>query len=94
MSINLRSVLSTCSVLLWIVACGALVGKASKSPAAEVQLRVSENRRFLVHADGKPFFYLGDTAWELFHRLNRENATRYLDDRARIGRRAADARGT
>lgn len=48
-------------------------------------LKVSENRRFLVHADGKPFFYLGDTAWELFHRLTREEATQYLEDRARKG---------
>ena len=49
------------------------------------RLRVSENRRFLTTADGKPFFYLGDTAWELFHRLNREEAARYLEDRARKG---------
>jgi hypothetical protein len=35
-------------------------------------LRVSDNRRFLVHADRTPFFYLGDTAWELFHRLNKQ----------------------
>jgi hypothetical protein len=39
-------------------------------------MRVSENHRFLVKEDGYPFFYLGDTAWELFHRLNREQATR------------------
>ena len=26
-------------------------------------LRVSDNRRFLVYEDGRPFFYLGDTAW-------------------------------
>ena len=32
--------------------------------------RVSDNRRFLLDQFGKPFFYLGDTAWELFHRLN------------------------
>jgi len=44
-------------------------------------LRVSENKRFLVHADGTPFFYLGDTAWELFHRLNRQEAERYLENR-------------
>ena len=48
-------------------------------------LRVSDNQRFLVTDDGTPFFWLGDTAWELFHRLNREEAERYLDDRARKG---------
>jgi len=54
--------------------------------AATLQpLRVSENHRFLVTADGRPFFWLGDTAWELFHRLNREEATRYLEDRASKG---------
>ncbi len=46
------------------------------------RLSVSENRRFLVTADGRPFFWLGDTAWELFHRLDREQADRYLRDRA------------
>ena len=48
-------------------------------------IKVSENKRFLVTADGKPFFYLGDTAWELFHRLGREEADRYLKDRAAKG---------
>jgi hypothetical protein len=49
------------------------------------QIKVSQNKRFLVRDDGKPFFYLGDTAWELFHRLNREEAERYLKDRAAKG---------
>ncbi|HMV51851.1 MAG TPA: DUF4038 domain-containing protein, partial [Blastocatellia bacterium] len=49
------------------------------------RLKVSENRRYLQHEDGKPFFYLGDTAWELFHRLNREEATQYLTNRAQKG---------
>jgi hypothetical protein len=53
--------------------------------AATPRLKVSDNRRFLVHEDGSPFFYLGDTAWELFHRLNREEATRYLENRAKKG---------
>ena len=48
-------------------------------------LKVSDNKRFLVTTDGKPFFYLGDTAWELFHRLNREDASTYLENRARKG---------
>lgn len=53
--------------------------------AATPRLKVSDNHRFLVQEDGSPFFYLGDTAWELFHRLNREEADRYLEDRARKG---------
>ncbi|MBN2139006.1 MAG: glycoside hydrolase family 140 protein [Sedimentisphaerales bacterium] len=48
-------------------------------------LKVSENKRFIVHADGTPFFYLGDTAWELFHRLNREEIDRYLENRRQKG---------
>ena len=49
------------------------------------KLRVSDNGHFLQHADGKPFFYLGETGWELFHRLNREEATYYLKKRASLG---------
>lgn len=45
-------------------------------------LQVSENKRYLIRRNGTPFFWLGDTAWELFHRLKREDADRYLDNRA------------
>jgi len=48
-------------------------------------LRVSDNARYLVMPDGRPFFYLGDTAWEIFHRLTREEADHYLEQRARLG---------
>ncbi|HEV7298529.1 MAG TPA: glycoside hydrolase family 140 protein [Tepidisphaeraceae bacterium] len=48
-------------------------------------LKVSDNKRFLTYADGKPFFYLADTAWELFHRLDRAQTLRYLTDRAAKG---------
>lgn len=48
-------------------------------------LRVSDNQRFLVDEENQPFFWLGDTAWELFHRLNREEADRYLEQRAGLG---------
>jgi hypothetical protein len=54
-------------------------------PGMAQSLRVSDNKRYLVKADGTPFFYLGDTAWELFHRLNREEAERYLRRRAEQG---------
>lgn len=48
------------------------------------QFTVSANNRYILK-DGKPFFWLGDTAWELFHRLNREQADYYLKRRAEQG---------
>ena len=49
------------------------------------QLKVSADQRFLETKKGMPFFWLGDTAWELFHRLSREEADLYLSDRAKKG---------
>lgn len=46
-------------------------------------LKISDNGRFIVKEDGTPFFWLGDTAWELFHKLNREEAEEYLSNRAK-----------
>ena len=46
------------------------------------RLKISDNKRFLVTAEGKPFFWLGDTTWELFHRLNREQAIQLFENRA------------
>lgn len=62
-----------------------MLGAAATAAAADPALRVSENGRFLVNADGRPFFYLGDTAWELLHRATREEADAYLADRAAKG---------
>jgi hypothetical protein len=55
------------------------------SICAEAQLKVSPDKRYLLKKDGTPFFWLGDTAWELFHRLTREEAKEYLQDRAKKG---------
>jgi hypothetical protein len=48
------------------------------------QFSISINQRYLLK-DGKPFFWLGDTGWELFHRLDREEAERYLKRRSEQG---------
>jgi hypothetical protein len=66
-------------------ALAVLVATTCLAHAATPSLRVSDNGRFLVQADGRPFFWLGDTAWELFHRLDREQAEVYLQHRARHG---------
>lgn len=76
------------SILLIVIAAFALPAPARAADDVApltVPSRVSPNGRFLLDKDGKPFFYLGDTAWELFHRLDRDEADRYLRDRASKG---------
>ncbi len=59
---------------------------APSGNAQSVQrLTVSANHRFLQRADGSPFFWLGDTGWLLFSRLDRAATLRYLDDRRAKG---------
>ncbi len=52
---------------------------------ASAQLAVHSGQRYLQTRDGAPFFWLGDTDWELFHRLDREQAIAFLDIRASQG---------
>ena len=55
---------------------------ASMATAALPRLAVSENGRFLVAEGNEPFFYLGDTAWQMLYRMDRGEIDRYLADRA------------
>ena len=49
------------------------------------RLRVSPDHHYLQFDDGTPFFWLGDTGWELFHRLDKEEIIQYLDNRHEKG---------
>lgn len=49
------------------------------------RLRISDNGRFLVRKDGSPVFLLGDTAWALPWKLNRNELVDYLDQRRKQG---------
>jgi hypothetical protein len=81
------------AVALLAVSLGIAATADAQRPARRVlpRLRVHESGRFLVTETGRPFFYLGDTAWELFHRLTREEAVRYLQLRADQGYTAIQA---
>lgn len=48
-------------------------------------LRVHNDNRRLVTEDGSRFYLIGDTAWELFHALDREEAAYYLRTRQAQG---------
>jgi len=80
--------LKICTLLLFFIAgVNAQNTKWQGKPVdfSHGKLKVSENKRFLVFDDGTPFFYLGDTAWELFHRLTKEETIKYLDNRREKG---------
>jgi len=55
------------------------------------KLIISQDGHRILQADGTPFFYLADTAWELFHRLTREETYDYLKLRAQTGFTAIQA---
>ncbi|WP_338871086.1 glycoside hydrolase family 140 protein [Spirosoma sp. SC4-14] len=52
---------------------------------ASAQIKVNSGHRYLEDSNGKPFFWMGDTAWELLHRLNRDETELYLETRRRQG---------
>jgi hypothetical protein len=48
-------------------------------------LKISLNGRHFMFEDGKPFFYLGDTAWTIFKRLDHADLELYLQNRSEKG---------
>lgn len=49
------------------------------------RIAVYKDGHFLAGDDGSPFFWLGDTAWQLIHATTREECSYYLQTRARQG---------
>jgi len=82
-----RATIDSMKLLLFAVCALSLPAQVKPLP----KLTVSPNQRFLMTADGKPFFYLADTAWELLHRLDRKQAVEYLAKRASQGYTAIQA---
>ncbi|WP_341228014.1 glycoside hydrolase family 140 protein [uncultured Arcticibacterium sp.] len=48
-------------------------------------LKISNDGKYLSTEKGEPFLWMGDTAWELLHRLNREETDLYLNTRLAQG---------
>lgn len=66
---------------LSLAACLLITTTLLLAQSAPTRLRVSPDGHTLKKEDGTPFFWLGDTAWNYFARLNQSEAKRYLDDR-------------
>jgi hypothetical protein len=52
---------------------------------ARALIRVSPNGRYFVDRDGSPFFWLGDTQWQLFRDFTLQETELILKDRSRKG---------
>lgn len=66
-------------ILLFLVCFIAInICSAQKGTGA---LQVTPNGHYLQYDNGTPFFWLGDTAWELFHRLTLEEINEYFNNR-------------
>lgn len=71
-----------------IFTCTLLALVLASSPAlraANTNIRISGNNRYFVDANGKPFFWQGDTEWELFHLFSLADAKELLSDRHKQG---------
>lgn len=78
-----RFIAVACSLLVVPAACFAQSQPAALKPLPRVT--VHPGGHFLQTDDGQPFFWLGDTAWELIHHTTREECSYYLHTRSRQG---------
>ena len=63
----------------WLLSAAAQSKSSVYKPWSHGQLKVSKENRYLMNADGTPFFWLGDTGWLLPEKLNRDEAAYYLE---------------
>src|SRR3954469_10698517 len=59
--------------------------RTTAASVKNLRLKVSPNGRYFVDQNGKPFFYLADTCWLLFQRLDHDEVDEYLKDRVAKG---------
>ena len=73
--------------IAWIVLIHLIWGmcRAFAQQPETPSLKVSADHRYLVTEKNEPFFWLGDTAWELLQRADREEIRHYLKVRADQG---------
>lgn len=81
---NKKSILMTALALLISVATMAK-DEVIYKPWDNGKLKVSDNNRYLVHQNGTPFFWMGNTAWLLPERLTRDEVAYFLSQDRKAG---------
>lgn len=65
-------------ILTLCLVCCCITATQAAQPWNNGRLKVSDNHRYLVYANGTPFFWLGNTSWLLPERLTRDEVEYYL----------------
>ena len=71
-------------LLILIVLVLPVPGRAFTQSSHDSLIAVSDNRRYFIYGD-KPFFWQGDTEWELFHLFSVQEAKAFLLERKKQG---------
>lgn len=71
--------------ILPLLAFAVATGFAATAAPATGPLRVAGDGRTFAQVDGTPFFWLGDTAWLITQKLNREDVKTYFENRRTKG---------
>jgi len=80
------AILMLCALFALILNAGSRAQSQPTQSAKTLPLiRVHADGHSLETADGRPFFWMGDTAWELIHHTTREVASYYLHTRGQQG---------
>ncbi|MCB9273875.1 MAG: glycoside hydrolase family 140 protein [Lewinellaceae bacterium] len=91
MSICIKPLFAYIAITLIATALSCSDKKMGAQPFEKAQpeglpgLEISDNHRYFMSENKTPFFWLGDTGWLLFGKLNREEAEVYLESRRQQG---------
>jgi hypothetical protein len=80
----MRRVVAVCCVLIGMVLARGWIVTTARADGP-VAIKISENHRYFVGVDGNPFFWQGDTEWELFHLFSVADAKALLLERHKQG---------
>ncbi len=71
--------------ILFVLSFSCTSKKKQSASRTFQEIEVSENGHFFQTADGSPFFWLADTGWLTFKKLDREAINTYFEDRKNKG---------
>ena len=72
-------------IFLLVILVLTIADASSQSVKDHGRLRVTGDGHYLEDENGKPFFWLGDTGWQLFNRLSLPEINIYLENRVSKG---------